>query len=294
MHIPVLLHEAIEGLQITEGNIVVDGTVGAGGYTRALCQAVGETGTVIGLDQDASALKAVEAELHNSLCTLHLVNSNFRHLDRVLRDLEIVNINAIVFDLGLSSLQLEESGRGFSFMKDEPLHMTFSETPEIMPFTAGDIVNTWKEEDIANVIYGYGEERYSRRIAHAIVSERKKAPISTTTELTRIIAEAVPAGYRNGPLHPATRTFQGLRIAVNDELNALSEGLSKGYAALKPGGRMAVVSFHSLEDRIVKEFFKARKGEGSTILTKKPIIPSYREQKGNSRSRSAKLRVLEK
>lgn len=294
MHIPVLLHEIIEGLEIQKGDVVLDGTVGGGGYTKALCDQVGEKGTVIGLDQDGTTLAQTRQKLEKTECTLHLVRSNFRNLDSVLESLAISNIDGLVFDLGLSSLQLEESGRGFSFLKDEPLYMTFSETPETSLFTAGDIINSWEEETIANIIFGYGEERYSRRIAKAIVQHRERHPIQTTKELAEIIKDAVPAVYRRGPIHPATRTFQALRIAVNDELEALSEGLSKGYEALAPKGRMVIVSFHSLEDRIVKNFYKEKSLQGSTILTKKPIVPTLEEQKHNPRSRSAKLRILEK
>lgn len=291
-HVPVLLHEVIEGLKLKAGDTAVDATVGGGGYTRAIADVVGVKGTVIGFDQDGGTLSDAQKKLSDVPATLHLVNENFRNLDRGLEKLGISSIDAIAYDIGLSSLQLEESGRGFSFLRDEPLLMTFSEKPNEAAFTAKDIVNGWDEEDIANVIFGYGEERYSRRIAKAIVEARKVKPFETAKELADLI-EALAGG--RGAVHPATKTFQALRIAVNDELKALSEGLEKGFAVLVPGGRMAVVSFHSLEDRIVKNFFRDKAKEGtSKLITKKPITPSREEERDNPRSRSAKLRILEK
>lgn len=292
MHIPVLLHEVIEGLALKQGDTAVDATVGGGGYTRAIADAVGAKGTVIGFDQDGGTLEDARKKLSDVPATLHLVNENFRNLDTGLASLGYTTVDAIAYDIGLSSLQLEESGRGFSFLREEPLQMTFSEKPDEAAFTAGDIINTWDEEDIANVIFGYGEERYSRRIAKAIVEARKVKPFETTKELADLI-EALAGG--RGAVHPATKTFQALRIAVNDELGALKEGLEKGFSALTSGGRMAVVSFHSLEDRIVKNFFRDKAKEGiAKLITKKPIVPSREEERDNPRSRSAKLRILQK
>ncbi len=295
MHIPVLLHEVIEGVRAVPGMTILDATVGGGGYTKALCERVGKSGTVIGLDRDAGTLNDVRERLSHVPATLHLVEEDFRNLDTVLESLGVAAIDGATFDLGMSSLQLESSGRGFSFLRDEPLHMTFASVAESAAFTAADIVNTWKEEDIANVIFGYGEERYARRIAKEIVATRTKSPILSTMALVDCIRKAVPVRYNHGAIHPATRTFQALRIAVNDELNALTEGLAKAYAALAPGGRLVVVSFHSLEDRIVKQYFKARSDEdGAVVLTKKPIVPTDEEERVNPRARSAKLRILEK
>ncbi|MEK7104808.1 MAG: 16S rRNA (cytosine(1402)-N(4))-methyltransferase RsmH, partial [Patescibacteria group bacterium] len=211
-------------------------------------------------------------------------------------------ISAIIFDLGLSSDQLENSGRGFSFMKDEPLLMTMKENPLPEDLTAIDIVNTWGEKSLADIIYGYGEEKFSRRIARGIVEARVKNKIETTWDLIKVIENNVPIAYRKGHakgrarrLHCATKTFQALRIAVNDELGALQTGLEKGFKVLNRGGRMAVISFHSLEDRIVKRFYKEKQKKGEVILiNKKPIIPKKEEIKNNPRSRSAKLRILEK
>jgi 16S rRNA (cytosine1402-N4)-methyltransferase len=292
MHVPVLLQHVIEGLNLPKGATVVDATVGGAGYTKALCDAVGPNGVVVGLDQDEGALAKAKEKLADVRCTLHLVHANFRDVDEALTTLGISEVDGIAFDLGLSSNQLEESGRGFSFMRDEPLLMTFREKQDAEHFTARDIVNSWKEDEIANVLIGYAEERNAKKIAKAIVEARRKNPIETTTQLVEVITEAL--GYKGGPIHPATRTFQALRIAVNDELGALDEGLAKGYAVLKKGGRMAVVSFHSLEDRKVKEFFKEKEKEGSVRITKKPIPPDFDEVRRNPRSRSAKLRILQK
>lgn len=292
MHVPVLLQHVIEGLALSKGATVVDATVGGAGYTKALCDAVGPKGVVIGLDQDEGALRAAKETLADVVCTLHLIHANFRDVDEALATLGISEVDGIAFDIGLSSTQLEESGRGFSFMRDEPLLMTFREKQDASHFTAKDIVNSWKEDEIANVLIGYAEERNAKKIAKAIVEARRKNPIETTTQLVEVITTAL--GYKGGPIHPATKTFQALRIAVNDELGALDEGLAKGYTVLKKGGRMAVVSFHSLEDRKVKEFFKEKEKGGSTRITKKPIPPDFDEVRRNPRSRSAKLRILEK
>jgi 16S rRNA (cytosine1402-N4)-methyltransferase len=208
-----------------------------------------------------------------------------------------------MLDLGLSSDQFETSGRGFSFQKNEPLLMTFKENLGPEDLTAKQIVNTWDEENIADIIYGYGEERYSRKIAKGIVGARAVKPIETTFDLVEIIKNSTPSRYAHGKIHPATRTFQALRITVNDEINALKEGLEKGWERLAPGGRMAVISFHSIEDRIVKHFYKSKewmeKADGTSertanIITKKPITASHQEISENPRSRSAKLRIIEK
>ncbi len=294
MHIPVLLQDVIEGLAVAEGDTVVDATVGGAGYTRALCERVGASGVVVGFDQDADAIARAHTACADVATTVHLVHANFRTMTDELAKLGITAIDGIAFDLGYSSIQLEASGRGFSFLKDEPLSMALQTDATKVPFTARDIVNTWAEEDIANVIFGYGEERYARRIAKALVAARQTEAIETTAQLVAIIKEAVPGRYRTGAIHPATRTFQALRIAVNDELGALKDGLASAYALLKPGKRMAVVSFHSLEDRIVKTFSKEKEAEGAIALTKKPLVPSDEEIAHNPRSRSAKLRILQK
>lgn len=294
MHVPVLLHEVIRGLDLAVGATAVDATVGGGGYTKAMCDAVGPKGRVIGFDEDETALERGVEACGGSRCSFVPVLSNFRHMREKLTELGVEAIDGVAFDLGFSTFQLETAGRGFSFLRDEPLVMTFSSREGGRPFTAEAIVNGWSEETLSNILFGYGEERYSRQIAKAIVEARRKAPIATTAALADVVKSAVPARYRNGPLHPATKTFQALRIAVNDELAALSEGLAGAFESLRPGGKMAVVSFHSIEDRIVKNFFKDRVAEGATLLAKKPIAPTLQEMRTNPRSRSAKLRLIQR
>ena len=289
MHIPVLLKEAIEYLDPKEGNVILDATFGNGGHAREILKHVGEKGKVIGLDQDISSQSSVVSS------QIIFINENFRNLDKVLDSLHIKKIDGALFDLGFSSDQLDESGRGFSFQKDELLLMTLKSGLGPNDLTAREIVNQWREEEIADVLYKYGEERYSRRIVKAIIERRKKKKIETTFELMDVIRLSVPKNYRNGRINCATRTFQALRIAVNDELGALEEGLKKAWDKLDKEGRLVVISFHSLEDRIVKNFFRDKKqaGEGK-ILTKKPVVPAEEEIKNNPRSRSAKMRAIMK
>lgn len=294
VHTSVLLHESIDGLDIHEGDIYLDGTLGGAGHAVEALKKTHNNLTVIGLDRDRDALLRCRPLLGNAK-KLILKEASFGDLDAVLNELNIENIQRIMLDLGLSSDQFEVSGRGFSFKKDEPLLMTFAKHTAEDDLTAAYIVNNWGEETIADVIYGYGEERYSRKIARAIVSYREKKKIEKTSELVEIINSAVPGIYRRGRIHPATRTFQALRIAVNDELNTLKAGLAKGFERLAPGGRMAVISFHSLEDRIVKHFYKEKEAEGlATLMSKRPVEASEEETRINPRSRSAKLRILEK
>lgn len=290
VHKTVLLNETIEGLNLSKGSVVLDATFGGGGHSSEICRRY-EGIKIIALDQDESAFKKAEHKFKDLKCNLVLINSNFRDMEKVVD----TPLDGIIFDLGLSSDQLENSGRGFSFLRDEPLLMTMKEKPEPVDTTAGDIVNTWEEENLANIFYGYGEERFSKKIAKAIVEKRKEKEIKTTVDLVNIIKEAVPGPYRRGKIHFATRTFQALRIAVNDELQSLTAGLEKGFSMLKGGGRMAVISFHSLEDRIVKRFFKEKVLEKKALLiNKKPTTASEEELKINNRARSAKLRILEK
>ncbi len=295
MHKTVLLHESIDALNLTSGEVVVDCTLGAGGHTEEICKRFGAHVKIIGLDMDQDAIDRSQKRLAEFNCdtTFHL--SNFRDFDSILSNLGVTEVDGFLLDLGFSSYQIEDSGRGFSFKRDEPLTMTLKKQVTENDITAEMIVNHWSEESIANILYGYGNERFSRRIAHEIVVSREKMAITTTSDLVAIIERAVPFFYRNGRIHPATKTFQALRIAVNDELGALEEFLEKGFEALKKDGRMAVISFHSLEDRIVKNFFRKKKDEGEAlIITKKPIIPGEDELKENPRSRSAKLRTLQK
>ena len=295
LHKTVLLHESIDGLEIKSGDIFLDGTLGGGGHTAEVCKNFGKKVKVIGLDLDADALERTKERLEKMDCEATLIVSSFRNLDHVLSDLHLEKVNRILLDLGLSSNQLEESGRGFSFRKNEPLLMTMKKNPEENDVTAKEIVNNWEEGNIADIIYGYGEEKFSRKIAKKIIEARKAKMIETTDDLVKIIESAVPASYRRQKLHFATRTFQALRIATNDELRSLEEVLQKGFDHLKKGGRLAIISFHSLEDRLVKRFFKERENEKTALLiTKKPIIPNEEEIRENPRSRSAKLRILTK
>ncbi len=319
VHKTVLLQEAIEGLNLNPKSLVIDCTFGGGGHSLELCRRYPGI-KIIALDQDKSVFLQ-ENEFKG--CDISFVNDNFRNIDKVLSAKGATpaksggqgpasggeKIDGIIFDLGLSSDQLENSGRGFSFLKDEPLLMTMKENLFPEDITARDVVNTWSEKNLADIIYGYGEEKFSRRIAKGIADARKRARIETTFDLVKIISDAVPAAYKRGKsarkLHYATKTFQAIRIAVNDELGALTEGLQKGFKLLKSGGRMSVISFHSLEDRIVKKFYKMKETEGEAKLiparnefhsggNKKVILANNDEIKNNPRSRSAKLRILEK
>jgi 16S rRNA (cytosine1402-N4)-methyltransferase len=296
IHKTVLLHETIDGLNLKDGAVVVDGTFGGGGHS-ALVFSKFPKAKVIALDQDQSAWEKAEAKFDKS-ADITFVNENFRNIEKVLEGKHLpaqAGVDGIILDLGLSSDQLDNSGRGFSFMKDEPLLMTMKANLLPEDVTAMDIVNTWGEESIANIIYGYGEEKQSRRIAKAIVDARQKGDIKTTFDLVKIIEDAIPAKFRKGKIHFATKTFQALRIAVNDELGALARGLEAGFEALKKGGRMSVISFHSLEDRVVKKFYKEKEKDGGGILINKKVITATPEEiKNNSRSRSAKLRIIQK
>lgn len=295
MHKPVLLNEVIETLNIQLGDTVLDGTIGGGGYFKKFCQLVGERGTVIGLDQDNSVIEEMKKSNFDFSCERYLINENFRNIGKALDELGISKVDKIVFDLGISSDQLGESGRGFSFQKNEPLLMTLKNKLTENDLTAKEIVNNWDEQNLADIIFGYGEEKFAKRIAKSISQARKERSIETTFDLIAVIKTAVPEWYQSKKIHFATKTFQALRIAVNDEITALREGLEEGFSHLTAGGRMAVVSFHSKEDRTVKTFFKEKKKENKGILiVKKPIIPMRDEIQKNSRSRSAKLRGIEK
>lgn len=297
MHKPVLLKEVIIALDIQPSDKVVDGTVGGGGYLREICNLLNGEGLAIGLDQDNSALEKVRGIIQeeNYKCKAKLINENFRNIDKVLNDLGIKKINKFVLDLGISSNQLDDSGRGFSFLRDEPLLMTLKKNLTENDLTAKEIVNEWGRQSLIDIIYGYGEESFAKKIVAGIDEARKKKSIETTFELVEIIKQSVPKWYQSQRIHFATKTFQALRIAVNDEMRALQEGLRKGFDKLDSDGRMVIVSFHSKEDRVVKRFFKEKKlGKLGKLLVKKPLTPTRDEVKENSRSRSAKLRVIQK
>ncbi len=290
-HIPVLLNEVIKFLEPKAGDTILDATIGEGGHAAAICEHIAPSGRLIGIDQDSRLLETAKLKLKDAKCEVILINGNFRDLDKLLEPFGIKTINAALFDLGMNSLQLEDSGRGFTFQKDESLLMNYKFPVEPGDLTAEEIVNTWPEKDIADIIFRYGEERFARRIAKKIVERRKRIFFKNTLELAEAVKESVPFRhyYR---IHPATKTFQALRIAVNDELNALTEGIEKTWKFFIPGSRLAVISFHSLEDRLVKNFLRLKKEEGEVeIKTKKPCVPAAEEISLNPRSRSAKLRA---
>jgi len=295
LHRSVLLKQVIEGLDIQPGDVVVDGTLGNGGHTRAIAEKFGNTIKLIGIDLDADAIDRSKERMKDLSVDITYVLGSFRNIDKHLTDLGISQVNRVLLDIGLSSNQLEESGRGFAFRQDEPLRMTFKKELGEEEYDAHDIVNTWDEDSLRTIIRSYGEERFAGRIAKGIVRTRELSPIETTSDLVNVILASTPRFYHHGKIHPATRTFQALRITVNDELYALEEGLEKSFQALASKGRLAIISFHSLEDRIVKEHFKSLEAskQGNRI-TKKPITPNEEEIYENPRSRSAKLRIIEK
>lgn len=297
VHTTVLLHESIEGCNLHPGDIYVDGTLGSGGHTLLAAEKVGPKGHVIGFDRDHSAIMRSTERLKNVAPKVTFIEDSYRNVAARLDQEGISGINAFMLDLGLSSDQFETSGRGFTFRKDEPLLMTFKDVATLTPedLTAKEIVNTWDEANIADIIYGYGEERYARRIARVICEAREQKEIETTFELVDLIKQATPRSYHVGRIHPATRTFQALRITVNDEMGALKQGMKDGFDRLKQTGRMAIISFHSIEDRIVKNFFRDLASEGKgALIVKKPLTASEAELIHNPRARSAKLRIIEK
>jgi 16S rRNA (cytosine1402-N4)-methyltransferase len=292
VHTPVLLHEALDALQIAQDDVVVDATLGGAGHARAIAARLNAEGLFVGFDLDAEAIERAKVALADSSATTTLIEANFRDMERELASRGITRIKKALFDLGWSSYQLD-SGRGFSFQKDEPLRMTYSRNASAV--TAATVVNEWKEKTIADIIYGFGEERYARRIARAIAQRREKKPFSTSLELAELIKSIVPRAYAHGRIHPATRTFQALRIAVNDELGAIEQGIRSAFKLLAQGGRIAVITFHSLEDRAVKRLFVELEASGQGIrVFKKPVVPSDEEVRRNPRARGAKLRVFEK
>ncbi|MBI0445979.1 16S rRNA (cytosine(1402)-N(4))-methyltransferase RsmH [Deinococcus sp. DB0503] len=279
-HTPVLAAEVVAALAPAPGRVIVDGTLGGAGHTRLLLEA---GASVIGIDQDPYALnRAREAQLPQ----LTVLEGNYRDMRELLARIGVTQVDGVLLDIGVSSFQLDDAARGFSYHTDAPLDMRMAQSGE----SAAEVVNGYPEEELAAIIYEYGEERHSRRIARAIVQARTQAPIQSTVQLAEIIKRAYP-GFSKG-IHPARRTFQALRIHVNDELGALRDGLRAAEALLAPGGRLAVIAFHSLEDRIVKRFLRA----SSTLkpLTKRPVEASEEERGRNPRARSAKLRAAEK
>jgi len=292
IHIPVLLKEVINGLDIKDNDLIVDATFGAGGHSKEML-GTAKNLKIIAIDQDNESLKNAIESINSDRITP--IIGNFRNIDSLLTSAGIGSANKILADIGFSSDQMDESKRGFSFQRNEPLLMTMKNPLTENDLTAKSIVNEWEFENIFTIIKHYGEERYARKIAQLIIEKRKEKPIETTYDLVQIIESAVPASYKRGRIHPATRTFQAIRIAVNDELMALKELLEKSLKVLSPEGRIAVISFHSLEDRIVKETFKKWKSEEIGLpITKKPITATDEEIQNNPRARSAKLRIFKK
>ena len=290
MHLPVMLNEVISSLNLKPGYTVLDATIGGGGHAVEILKKISPGGKLIGLDADASALTIAANSLRDFGASYKLINENFRNLDEVLRSEGIQRLDACLLDLGISSFQIDEGSRGFSLRYDARLDMRMDPRLEM---SAWDVVNRYKEEDIAELIRNYGEERFARRIARYIVHNRSESPIDTTEQLRELVHRALRG--RRGRIDPATRTFQAIRIEVNDELGALEEGLKKSIDHLASLRRIAVISFHSLEDRIVKNVFKLHALRGVLkIITKKPQTASREEAMDNPRARSAKLRVAER
>jgi len=302
-HKSIMMKEVLEALDIQSNETVVDATIGGAGHFTNMLAALGEGGVIIGIDADATAVErgreAYARDRRQDRPIAHLVNDNFRNLSRILERLGIGQIDKILFDLGWNGYQIA-APRGFSFSsregsafdgQDQPLLMTYGEGGT----TAADIVNSSSEEDLASIIFSYGEERFARNIAHSIVSARSPNRILTTGALVAAILAGTPEWYHHRKIHPATKTFQALRIATNDEIGALREGLSSALNSLAPNGRIAVISFHSIEDRVIKNILRdaAHLGLG-TLMSKKPLVPSHSEIIENHRARSAKLRVFEK
>ena len=306
-HRPVLLDECMEGLAIRPGGIYLDGTLGRAGHSWEIVRRLNAGGRLIGLDRDETALEAARQRLAPYADRVTLVHSNFSRVAEVLDELGIPAVDGMLFDLGVSSPQLDDAQRGFSYMHDAPLDMRMDRTAGL---TARTVVNEWPYEELRRILYEYGEERYAPLIAAAIERERGKKPIETTLELVDIIRGAMPAKALREKQHPAKRSFQAIRIAVNDELGAVREAMEKAIDCLNPGGRLAVITFHSLEDRIVKAAFN-QAAQGCTcpkdfpvcvcgkkpkvrLTPRKPILPSDEEIEENPRARSAKLRVCER
>ena len=305
-HKSVLLDECIDALAIKPEGIYLDGTLGGAGHSLEIVSRL-TTGRLIGVDRDRVALAAAQERLKDYLPRVTFVHSNFSELDRILEELQIPAVDGMLFDLGVSSPQLDDALRGFSYMADAPLDMRMDRDD---PLTAGEIVNRWPQEELRRILYEYGEERYAPQIAAAIVRSREKKPIETTLELVDIIRSAMPPQALREKQHPAKRSFQAIRIAVNDELTSVSKMMQAAIRRLKPGGRLAVITFHSLEDRIVKsEMQQAARGctcppefpvcvcgkkPHIRLVTRKPIVSGAKELEENPRARSAKLRVAEK
>lgn len=306
-HTTVLLEEAVEGLNIKEDGIYVDCTLGGAGHSTEIVQRLSEQGRLICFDQDMTAIEVAKERLATHLDKVTFAHSNFRNLKSELENIGITEVDGILYDLGVSSPQLDTPERGFSFHHDAPLDMRMNQQA---PLTAYTVVNEWAYEDLVRIFYRYGEEKFSKSIARKIEAAREESPIETTLQLAEIVKTGIPAAARRTGGHPARRVFQAIRIAVNDELGAAEQSLTDALTLLKPKGRISVITFHSLEDRLCKEIFKEASSlpdlprnlpvipEGMEptlkVITRKPVIPSDEEIAHNKRARSAKLRVAEK
>ena len=305
-HKSVLLNETIDGLNIKPDGIYVDGTLGGGGHAYEVCRRLGEKGSIVGIDQDAAAIEAASARLKDFGEKVTIVRSNYCDMKSKLHELGIDKVDGIVLDLGVSSYQLDTAERGFSYREDAPLDMRMDTRQKM---TARDIVNDYTEADLYRVIRDYGEDKFAKNIAKHIVQARAVKPVETTAELSEIIRASIPMKFQKKSGHPAKRTFQAIRIELNRELDVLRDSLDDMIDLLNPGGRLCIITFHSLEDRIVKSAFRknenpctcppdfpvcvcGKKSKGS-IITKKPLLPSEEELEYNSRSKSAKLRIFE-
>lgn len=306
-HVSVLLQEAVDGLQVKPSGIYVDGTLGGGGHSYEICKQLDSVGRLIGIDQDAEALEAAKKRLEEFSDRTVFIKSNYEHMNEVLKELGIDKVDGILLDLGVSSYQFDNAERGFSYREDAPLDMRMDREQHI---SAKVIVNEYPEGELFRIIKEYGEERYARNIARNICRKREDKPVETTFELVDIIRASMPAKARNGKGHPAKRTFQAIRIECNRELEVLREALDHMVDLLNDGGRISIITFHSLEDRMVKTSFRqyedpctcppdfpvcvcGKKSKGK-VITRKPILPSEEESAQNKRSKSAKLRVFEK
>ena len=306
VHKSVLLDECIEGLNIKPNGIYVDGTLGGAGHSSEIIKKLSDQGKLIGIDRDDEALKAAKERL-KEYSNVTYYHGNHDDIKEILEDLNIEKVDGILLDLGVSSYQIDEETRGVSYIKNSPLDMRMDKTQKL---DAKIVVNNYKEEELAKIIYDYGEERFSRQIAKNICIERKKQEITTTKQLVDIIEKSIPAKFRSKDSHPAKRTFQAIRIEVNDEIKPLYQTVLNSIECLKPGGRLCIITFHSLEDRAVKNAYIDAEGKcicppglpycacgaikKGKIITKKPILPTKEEMENNSRSKSAKLRIFEK
>lgn len=306
-HTTVLLRESIDGLAIKPNGIYVDCTLGGGGHSQWICESLDESGVLVGIDQDDYALDYAKNRLAGFACQRHFVKSNFASLAKVLKGLHLFRVEGILYDLGVSSFQLDDDTRGFSYHNDGPLDMRMNQSAEL---TAEIVVNDYPPGELKKILFLYGEEKFASQIVKSIVRARDLKRITTTLELSGIIKNAYPPKERFKEKHPSRKTFQAIRLEVNGELKILEDALTQGLEALKPGGRMCVITFHSLEDRVVKHLFREKANPCTCpsdfpqcvcgklpevkLVSRKPIVPGCDEREGNRRSRSAKLRIVEK